>query len=92
MDTTLETKLIDWEDLDDEAFAIGVMGEHGDTKHLWNPKKPEEVREAKLLFETLTKAGYRAFRLKKQSVKGDQITEFDEKAKRLLFVPPFAGG
>lgn len=88
----LPTVLSDFEDLDDEVGAYGVMGKEGDTKHMWNPKKPEEVKEARLLYETLTKAGYRAFQLQLGGRRGTQLKEFDEKAKKVLFVPPFAGG
>jgi hypothetical protein len=93
MDLTsaLETKHIDFEDLPEDLNAIGVMGEDGDTKHLWDPKKPKEIAEAKQLYATLTKAGYRAFHMVK-SGKGEQMKDFDPKAKRMLFVPPFQGG
>lgn len=89
---TLPTQEIDFEDVSEDLGAIGVMGQNGDTKHLWNPKKPVEVEEARKLYETLTKNGYRAFRLKLGSMKGEQMTSFDEKAKRMVFVPAFAGG
>ena len=47
---SLETVLKDFEDLEDDTGAIGVMGEEGDTKHVWKPQSPKEVAEARLLF------------------------------------------
>lgn len=87
----LETRLIDFDDLEEDLCAIGVMGTAGDTKHIWNPKEEKEVKEAELLYNTLTKSGYRAFRMVKHG-RGDQMDAFDPKAKRVLFVPPFQGG
>ena len=94
----LQTTHVDFEDVPEEVSAIGVMGAEGDTKHLWNPKKPEEVEEARKLYDILTQKKYRAFRLRKDGRKKgrtgefDLMTEFDPEARGILFVPPFAGG
>ena len=73
--------------------AIAVMGEPGDTKHIWDKRKPEEVKAAKALFKSLTDAGYRAYRVTgKDGDRGEQMSEFDPDAERMIMVPAFQGG
>ncbi len=91
-ESSLPTKLADFEDLTDDECAIGVMGSNGDTKHMWNPKKKDEVEEARRLFTLLTNNGYRAYKMSKNARSGEPLEEFDPDLKRILFVPPFQGG
>lgn len=80
-------------DVPDGKCAIAVMGEIGDTKHIWDRSKPSEVEAAKALYETLTKKGYRAFRcVGKDGSQGEMMTEFDPEAERMIFVPALQGG
>jgi hypothetical protein len=73
--------------------AISVMGEPGDTKHIWDKRKDDEVEAARSLFKSLTKKGYRAFRVTgKDGEKGEQMNEFDADAERMILVPQMAGG
>jgi len=100
---TLDTLEADFDELPDDLCAIGKMDGSGDTKHVWKASNSKAVAEARLLFETLTKAGYRAFRMTKLGRTGKQMVSFDEdaggavfrapeEATRILMVPPFAGG
>lgn len=88
----LETVQADWEQINDNLGAIGVMGLEGDTKHTWDPKDKTQVEEARKLFALLRSNKYRAFRIKGRNEPGEQLDEFDPKAKRILFLPPFRGG
>jgi len=95
---SLQMTHVDFDEVPEGVSAIGVMGAEGDTKHLWNPKKPAEVEEARKLYGILTEKKYRAFRLRKDGRKKgkmtdfDLMTEFDPDARGILFVPAFAGG
>ncbi len=91
-ESSLETVLLDFEDLPEDVGAFGVMGSDGDTKHKWNPKKTAEVEEAQRLFKILTEKGYRAYRMSQSARTGEPLKEFDASAKKILFVPAFQGG
>jgi len=70
-----------------------IMGTNGDTKHIWDPNKPEEVEAARALYNSLTGKGYTAFHATgKDGSQGDQMREFDPNAGRVIFVPRMVGG
>jgi hypothetical protein len=76
-----------------------IMGERGDTKHMWDKNKPAEVDAARALFNSLTGKrsdgghGYRAFHVKgKDGEPAEQMTEFEPDAERIIFVGPKQGG
>ena len=82
-----------FEDVPEGRHAMAVMGEPGDTKHIWDKRKEDEVEAARTLYKTLTKKGYRAFHVTgKDGEKGEQMTEFDKDADRMIFVPQMQGG
>lgn len=82
-----------FKDVPAHKFAMAVLGQNGDTKHIWDPEKPAEVEAAKAVFDSLRKKGYMAFHVKgKQGEQGDQMREFDPAAGRLILVPQMAGG
>lgn len=84
----LETRHVDFEDLPEDLGAFSVMGPDGDTKHIWNAKKPDEVEAARVLFETLTSKGYRAFKLTRLGGRGKPVEGFHDAKGRLLFAAP----
>lgn len=82
-----------FEDVPAGTHAIAVMGEPGDTKHLWDKRKEDEVEAARTIFKSLTKKGYRAFHVTgKDGEKGEQMTDFDVNAERMIMVGPMQGG
>ena len=82
-----------FDDVPQGSNAMAVMGEPGDTKHIWDKRKEEEVEAARTLFKALTKKGYRAFHVTgKDGEKGEQMNEFDPNAERVILVPQMAGG
>jgi hypothetical protein len=73
--------------------AFEVLGESGDTKHIWDKRKEDEVDAARSLFKSLTKKGYRAFHCTgKDGVAGEIMKDFDPDAERMILVPQVAGG
>jgi hypothetical protein len=88
----LETMEVDLDEIPEDLSAIGVMNGRGHTSHVWKKSDEKQVEEARQLFTTLTAAGYRAFHMKKSGKQGDLMKDFDPEAKRMLFMPPFAGG
>lgn len=78
---------------------MGVMGElavldgTGDTKHIWDADKDDEVDAMRTLFDTLKKKGYAIFRVEgKNGEKGEKMKSFDPAAGKMIAVPPIAGG
>jgi hypothetical protein len=71
---------------------IETMGKTGDKKEIWNPRIPEEVESAEDTFDSLREKGYLAFTVNEDGSQGDQITEFDPKAGKMLMVPQMVGG
>lgn len=82
----------DSEQLPEDVSEFDVLDKTGHTKTKWNRKKPEEVAEARKVYDTLTAAGFKAFRLKKLGRTGEQMTSFDSEAERVMFIPAFQGG
>jgi hypothetical protein len=72
---------------------IAKLDRSGDTKTIWNPDNEDEVANAKRTFDDLRKKGYLAFRvIGKEGDKGEQMTEFDPRAGRMIMVPQMRGG
>jgi len=86
---------IDWT-LDGEPTPgksyLSLLGELGDTKHIWDKNKPEEVGAARALFDALLKKGYLAFHVVKEGEPGKPMTEFDPSAERLIMSKQPVGG
>ena len=64
----------------------------GDLKVIWNKDEPEEIAAAKEQFKRLVKKGYLAYTVDKKGEAGKQITEFDEKAEKIILSPAVQGG
>jgi hypothetical protein len=73
--------------------VLEIMGQHGDTKVLWDPENPDEVAAARTQFDDLVKRKrFLAYAVKKKGGQGARITEFDPQAGATILVPPMAGG
>lgn len=89
----LETISCAFSEIPKDRNAFSVMGQVGDSKHIWDKSKPIEVEAAKAMFDTLVKKGYLAFHVKgEQGEKGEQMKEFDPNSERVIFVPAMCGG
>ncbi len=85
------------EEVKEDHSVFEIMGRNGDTKHTWDPENPEEVEQAKELFNYLKDKGFGIFKMKRFGGRGERMPEFDPSigrmiGVRLLAVPPLAGG
>lgn len=71
---------------------IAVMGKEGDVKTIWNPQNTDETENARETFKKFRAKKYLAFRVNESGNQGEQITEFDPNAGKMIMVPPMAGG
>lgn len=78
-----------------DAPAFGeliVMDYTGDTKTIWDTDNEDEVEAARSIFKKLRKKGYLAYKVKKDGVAGEAISEFDPSLGKIILSPPMAGG
>ncbi len=73
---------------------IAILGKPGDTRLMWDKTKPDEVRVARRMFDDLRGKGYLAFSVIEKAVgdKGEQITEFDPNAEKIIMAAAMRGG
>jgi len=77
----------------EHAVHFAVMDRTGDTKHIWDRRKTEQVDAARSLFTTLVRdKKYLAFKVNDKGDRGEQVKEFDSNEERYIFVPPMVGG
>jgi hypothetical protein len=70
-----------------------LLSHHGDTKIIWDRRKPDEVEAAEELYDSLKAKRYLAFTAEgEDGKKGKQISKFDPNAERLIMTPPVVGG
>ena len=69
-----------------------IIGREGDTKVVWNARDADEVEAARAQFDMLRERRFLAFAVNDTGDKGEQITEFDPLAQKLILAPPMAGG
>lgn len=71
---------------------IATMGLEGDVKTVWNPRNTDEVEAARAQFRAMRAKRYLAFRCNQDGTQGEQISDFDPEAGKIILVPPMAGG
>ena len=65
----------------------------GHAKYEWDKNDPEDVAEARRIFNEKKKQGYSFYRVDpKGGGKGEVIKEFDPNAGQIIAVPAFTGG
>lgn len=72
--------------------TLHIMDHSGDTKIMWDYKNEAEVDHARETFDSFKKKGYLAYKVGKDSKKGEVMTEFDPKAEKMILSPPITGG
>lgn len=72
--------------------VMSWMNTTGDSKIHWDARSEVEVAAAQANYAVLRAAGYRAFALNTDGTQGEQLDDFDALAKRIVMVPPLAGG
>jgi hypothetical protein len=68
------------------------MSDEGDTRVIWDPDNPDEVDAARAQFNSLTKKGYQAYRVRRGGEKGERVREFDPTMERIILAPATVGG
>jgi hypothetical protein len=71
---------------------LRTLNETGDTKVIWDPANRDEVDAARCQFNTLKSKGFTAYSVGKDHEKNKAISEFDEKAGKIIMVPKIVGG
>lgn len=69
-----------------------ILDSSGHTRTTWDSDKEDEVAAARAQFETLTKKGYKAFRVTRLGGEGEPMKSFDPDAEKMILVPPVQGG
>ena len=69
-----------------------VEGGRGDLRVTWNARDTDEVEAARKQFDDLRAKSFLAFAVGDDGEKGNQITEFDPQAQKIILAPPMAGG
>jgi hypothetical protein len=69
-----------------------VLDPNGHTRTGWDTNSPEEVENARRIYNDLVKRGYRAFRMEGRGGEGVPTRAFDPKDKETLLVPPIRAG
>lgn len=65
----------------------------GDTRLIWNKDDADEVANAKRTFDELVgKKGRLAYKVKDKGEQGEQISEFDPDAEKIIIAPRMKGG
>lgn len=73
--------------------AMRILGRVGDWKHEWDPDNNKEVEQMRKTFDhNVNDKKFKAFRLDEKGKRGTQMKRFDPDAKRIVLVPPMAGG
>ncbi len=69
-----------------------IVSNAGHKREMWDSENADEVASARATFESLTKKGYKASRVKKNGEKGEPMTTFDPHAEAMLITGPITGG
>lgn len=81
------------EGLEQSNSPLGILRyptrESGDVQLTWDKSKPDEVKQARKVFDDLIGQGYQAF----SGPKIDTVLKaFDPKVDRIALLPPIVGG
>jgi hypothetical protein len=76
-----------------DVMEMEILDPTGHVTVRWDPDDKAEVATARQTFDEMTKKGYQAFRRgEKKGERGERLTTFDPKAKRVLLFPQLQGG
>lgn len=79
--------------MEENTGTLAILDRTGDTKLIWDRAIPAEVENARRTFDDLRGKSFFAYRVTgKKGARGEQITEFDPTAERIILVPPMQGG
>lgn len=79
--------------MEENTGTLAILDRTGDTKLIWDRGNEAEVANARRTFDDLRGKRFLAYRVTgKKGAPGEQITEFDPVAERIILVPPMQGG
>lgn len=76
----------------ERTHTLSVMDNTGDTKTIWDPRKPAEVEAARATFDVLKKKGYMIYRVGADGEKNTVMHSFEPAAEKMIAVPAIVGG
>jgi hypothetical protein len=71
---------------------LKVLDPNGHSSTTWDSTDQDQVETARRIFNELTRQGYRAFRMERNSTEGTPKRTFDPKDEETLLVPPIRAG
>jgi hypothetical protein len=71
---------------------LKVLDPNGHTRTTWDTASPEEIENARRIYEDLMRRGYRAFRMQEGGRDGVPASGFDPRERETLLVPPIRAG
>jgi predicted deacetylase len=74
-------------------IVFRIQSINGDDRLTWDKRFIDQIKEARDKFYELVAKGYRAFSLKVDGTKKEELmTQFDPSVEEVLFVPPQQAG
>lgn len=74
------------------SHVMAILDQTGDTRIVWDPDDPVSVETARSAFEEEKAKGRRAFSVKRNGGKGEQIRTFDPELEKMILAPALVGG
>ena len=71
---------------------IELHSKAGDVKTIWDATRPEEVAQARKVFNDLKAKRYLAYKVKANGEKGVVTETFDPDAEKIIMAPAMSGG
>jgi hypothetical protein len=71
---------------------LRILGRGGDKELPWDRENPEQLDDARFVFETLLREGYQAYSLDQNGRTGEHLRQFNPEADEIVFAPRFRGG
>lgn len=75
-----------------EKHMLSIPDATGDSRIMWDPRDPDEVKLAERHFKDALKKGMAAFKVDKSGGTGEQIRAFDPNAGKIIMVKQLQGG
>ena len=96
----LEEILVGGRAVSDEEFeaahqhwCLSILCHLGDSKRIWDPRNADEIEDARESFNRMRSKNFLIFRVDaKTNEKGEQMTEFDPQAGKMIAAPQMQGG
>jgi hypothetical protein len=94
MTTTQENQSLSDDLMEMNRNMLSIAGVDGDTRIMWDPRIPDEVKVAKEAFQKAQKKGMLAYAVDETTGEktGTVIREFDPEASKIIMTKQLQGG